>query len=119
MNISKDFYDNYLLVTITGDLRAENIIDIRESFEQLQHEATQTLLFDVSNMKHIDSSGIGLLTFVFKRVKPKGVEMVIIGLNGQPKTLFEMLRINKVFKCPETLPAYLQQNFNQPILQQV
>jgi anti-anti-sigma factor len=110
MKVTKTFCDNHMLVTISGDFRADSIIEVRESFEQIQHEVDETVLFDLSQMRHIDSSGIGLLVYIYKRIRPRELQMILIGLNGQPKRLFEMLHINRVIECIDSMSSYSQQH---------
>ena len=61
--------------------------------------STADIIFDLSGTEFIDSSGIGFLVFMLKRLRPKNRTIHILGLNGQPKKVVQMLRINRMIRC--------------------
>lgn len=99
MNISQSHSHNQLVITICGEFNGASVIEHRDSLEQLHQQATGAVIFDLSQMHSIDSSGIGFLVYVYKRIKPRNLQMVLLGLHGTPLALFKKLQMDKVLDC--------------------
>lgn len=99
MNIHQSQRNNAVIIAISGNFNGENVLKYRETFEQLHTRSCNSIIFDVTNMEGIDSSGIGLLVFIYKRIKPLNRKMVMVGLSGQPLALFQHLRIDRILNC--------------------
>ncbi len=106
MPIQRAYHNDHLIVSISGRFDARFIQDKRENLDLLLGEVKDVILFDLSNADFIDSSGIGFLVYMYKRIKPKKQDMAILGANGQPKDIIEMLRINRMISCVTTMAAY-------------
>ena len=85
-------------VTIEGDMDALSVKSLRSAFDELAEEERGDLILDISQVPFIDSSGIGALVFLFKRLTAKGRKMEIRGVTDQPRQLFMYLRIDKTIK---------------------
>ena len=86
-----------LIVKLTGDLDALSISAIRPELEQIaEGEHPPQIIIDLEQVGFIDSSGIGAIVFLFKRLKSGGRCLTLIGARGQPKHLLELLRIHQV-----------------------
>ena len=44
----------------------------------------------------LDSSGVGALVSLYKRVRARGGEVVVLGLRDQPLAIFRLLRLDRV-----------------------
>lgn len=64
-------------------------------FENLAR-ADQDLTIDMANVDYIDCSGVGALVYLLKRLRTRRHTIKVINLNGQPKQLFEQLRLTGV-----------------------
>lgn len=110
MSITRTFYKDNLIISINGRMDARFIQDQRENLESLPNEVKDQIFFDLSNADFIDSSGIGFLVYMFKRIKPENKSMAILGLNGQPKSTVRMLKIDRMIPCAENLRVYTEQS---------
>ncbi len=54
------------------------------------------------------SSGVGALVFLYKRLVAQERDMVLIGLQGQPRDMLRLLRIDRTVSTFESLNAYLR-----------
>jgi anti-sigma B factor antagonist len=76
------------LVTISGEIDMSNIATIEGAFEALIAEAPPRIVFDLSALEFIDSSGIALLLRVAEHVerlelrRPSGTVQRIIEVTG-------------------------------------
>lgn len=81
---------------IDDDLDAAYVTRLRPQIERLA-EAGEDVLLDLSKVDFIDSSGLGALVFLHKRLVAKGHKLKITGLRGQPLQLFTNLHLVPVF----------------------
>ncbi len=108
MVVTKSVCNSHLMLSVEGYFTASNIVSARQTFEQVPLEVDNTLLFDLSKTELIDSSGIGMLVFIFKRIKHRKQSMVLLGLHGQPRHLFNKLQIDRFIQCQDSLESFLK-----------
>lgn len=86
-----------LIVTVEGQLVVGNRNEFKQLvFDQLEAGARRVLL-DFSDTAYIDSSGLGALVSLGKRIRGEGGELHITGLNEDLRTLFELTRLDTLF----------------------
>jgi len=83
-----------LVVTFTGDMDAQGVKAIQDKFTSLEQSQIPLMVLDLHNVDLIDSSGIGAIVFLYKRMRNRGYSLSLIGVHGQPKSLIKMLRIH-------------------------
>ncbi|WP_413701770.1 STAS domain-containing protein [Psychromonas sp. KJ10-10] len=83
-----------LIVQLSGEMDALGCSQIRKELETLAQQTHSHTLLDINNINFIDSSGIGAIVFLFKRLKEQGRTLEIIGVQGQPQELMKLLRID-------------------------
>ena len=87
---------NVLKVSIEGRFVAANVPAAREEIIGRIRDG-MNVLFDLSKMIHIDSSGLGLLVQVLQKVKAGGGKVVLAALQPGAKIVFEITKVNRVF----------------------
>lgn len=87
--------NDYLVARLHGEMDALGCSEIRSELEQIaEPECSNNVALDLSQVSFLDSSGIGLIVFLFKRLKAQSRTLEIIGAQGQPKELIKLLRID-------------------------
>ncbi len=81
---------------IDEDLDASYVARVRPEMEQLA-DSGEDVLLDLSKVEFVDSSGLGILVFLHKRLVSNGHKLKIVGLKGQPLQLFTNLHLLPVF----------------------
>ena len=61
------------------------------------------VLFDLSQMVHIDSSGLGVLVQVLQKAKAGGGKVVLAALQPGPKIVFDITKVSRVFEIVPTV----------------
>ncbi len=84
-------------LTIDGTLDAVTAPELRPSLDQLVAENRKLITIELSALRLIDSSGVGVLVSLFKRVRANGGDVRITGLRDQPLAIFKLLRLDRVF----------------------
>jgi len=93
---------NTLNVSIEGRLVAAVAPSLREEILAKLHDGVN-VLFDLSNMVHIDSSGLGVLVQVLQKVKAGGGKVVLAALQPGPKIVFDITKVSRVFEIVPTV----------------
>jgi len=96
MSILLEDNDQYKIIKLQGDFDAALVDQSREVFATIADQSEKNVLVDMSNVVFIDSSGIGAIVFLYKRLRCKELELILKGLNGQPFELIQLLRIDKI-----------------------
>ena len=98
MNFSRTDQGEETILRIDGVLDAVTTPDIRPEIDALVAQQRKDITVDVSSLRLIDSSGVGVIVSLFKRCKAYGGNVKVSGLKDQPLTIFRLLRLDKVFK---------------------
>jgi len=89
---------NQVIVKLSGSMYAIDAANLREAVQDLIKSGNKSFLFDLSAVDYMDSTGLGLFIFLEEELKSKNSEMVLRGLSGRVKALFERTRLYDVFK---------------------
>lgn len=85
-----------LIIELNGELDALGAVEIRPVLEDVVDEKqAENVSLDLSDVSFLDSSGIGAIVFLYKRLKTTGRNLELTGVRGQPRELMELLRIHK------------------------
>ena len=93
---------NLLKVTVDGRLVAAVAPNLREDVIGRIKDGTN-VLFDLSKMAHIDSSGLGVLVQVLQKAKAGGGKVILAGLQPGPKIVFDITKVSRVFEIVPTV----------------
>ncbi len=93
---SDDNDEQTCCITITGDFDAEGAQGAREKIEALCIDCHyQHVHINMQRVGFLDSSGIGALVYLFKRLKANNTQLTLLGVHGQPAELMKLLRVNQ------------------------
>ncbi len=104
MDYSKEKIDDIILVSVNINEASLNQSDAFKSF--LYEASTLTppkLVLDLAKIEYMDSSFIGALVAGLKNVLSKGGEMALVNISSDVMALFELTRLDKVFKIYDSL----------------
>lgn len=90
--------DQQVVVNLSGSIYVEEAAQIRERLIGYIDSGHNTFLIDLGNVDYIDSSGLGTLVAIQKRALQNGGSVIIKGIRGLVKDLFELTRLTKVFE---------------------
>src|SRR5687768_13786172 len=85
------------LLKIDGTLDALTAPELRPVLDQLVTEGRKSITVDLSHLRLIDSSGVGALVSLLKRVRAYGGEVRVAGVRDQPLAIFKLLQLHRVF----------------------
>lgn len=99
-NISKQ--DKLLKVEIEGRFVAAVAPELRDELLAQMDEGTN-VLFDLSGMVHIDSSGLGVLVQILQKARAGGGKVILAALQSGPKIVFDITKVSRVFEIVPTV----------------
>lgn len=79
-------------------LTAVNAKTFKDETIALINDGSSLLVIDFQGISFLDSSGLGALVGVLKRIGSRG-ELVVSGLSSEVEQLFRICRMDRVFKA--------------------
>jgi anti-sigma B factor antagonist len=86
-------------ITITSDFDATAVAELRPLFEMVG-AGTSDISVDFSATTFMDPSGVGAIAYLFKRLRARGFNLSLLGLQGQPLMLLRKLGLTSLFPAP-------------------
>jgi anti-sigma B factor antagonist len=96
MDFSTSRSNGVTTLRIEGELDAITVSQIRPAIDTLLAERPARVVVDVTNLRLVDSSGVGALVFLYKHAKEYGGVVTVQGLRDQPLSIFRLLRLERV-----------------------
>lgn len=81
---------------VVGVLDVLTARDLRPILDELIARRTGRLVVDLSELRHLDSTGVGVLLSTYKRLKAEGRELVVIGVCDQPLAVLRALKLDRI-----------------------
>jgi anti-anti-sigma factor len=91
-------------LALQGQLTVEVEKEMNAKSEELVALGKIRVVLDLAGIKYVDSSGIGTIISLFKRVRLVQGDVKLSNLNGQPREIFRLLRLDKaleIYDSPE------------------
>jgi anti-sigma B factor antagonist len=92
------------ILQVRGELDALSATELRPALDKIIADGRRDVQVDLSGLRLIDSSGVGALVSLYKRVRALGGDVEFIGVTGQPLVVFKLLRLDVVFELPVEAP---------------
>lgn len=83
-------------VRIEGALDALTVRDLRPILDAIVGERPKHVTVDLAELTLIDSSGVGAIVSLFKRVKAAGGQVVVARAHDQPLAVLKLLKLDRV-----------------------
>jgi anti-sigma B factor antagonist len=98
MHFSSSRTDGVATLCIAGELDAVTTPNLRPSVLALLADRPARVVIDVSELRLIDSCGVGGLVNLYKQAKGYGGVVTIRGLSEQPAAIFKLLRLDRALQ---------------------
>jgi anti-sigma B factor antagonist len=90
------------VVQVEGQLIVGNRQELKDLVQAALDRGERRMLIDFSRTGYIDSSGLGALVSLSKRIREAGGELRLSGLNEDLRSLFELTKLDTLFAIAET-----------------
>lgn len=91
------------IFALRGNLDALTAPSLKKEIEALIAARRINVVFDLGGLELIDSSGVGAIVSMFKRVRTLQGDVKIAQLTGQPEEIFKLLRLDRAFEILPTI----------------
>jgi anti-sigma B factor antagonist len=85
------------VISVDGQLIVANRHELKEKVAEAVDFGSRKILVDFTNTGYIDSSGLGALVSLAKKLRDAGGELRLAGLNEDLRTLFELTKLDTLF----------------------
>jgi anti-sigma B factor antagonist len=86
-----------VVIGVDGQLVVGNRQELKQKVLEALEQGERKLLVDFSHTGYIDSSGLGALVSLSKKIRESGGELKLAGLNEDLRTLFELTKLDTLF----------------------
>jgi anti-sigma B factor antagonist len=90
------------VVEVEGQLIVGNRQELKQKVLDELEKGARKFLIDFSHVGYIDSSGLGVLVSLSKKIRDQGGELRLANLNDDLKTLFELTKLDTLFQIADT-----------------
>ena len=97
-----------LVVDVGGQLIVGNRQELKQKVLDEREKGDRRFLIDFAQTGYIDSSGLGVLVSLSKKIREQGGELRLANLNDDLKTLFELTKLDTLFQIADTRERALE-----------
>ncbi|WP_114751392.1 STAS domain-containing protein [Pleomorphovibrio marinus] len=102
---------NSFVIKLTGDLIGdESGPKLVELVSDALNNGVKTTIIDLSEVRYISSSGIGVLITMLTKMRNAGGEVVLTSPSEHVKKLLIITKLNNIFTVFDNLPAALEKH---------
>jgi anti-sigma B factor antagonist len=99
-------------ISLQGKIDTSNSKQLRQDLIAHMDGDITTLVFDLHQVTFIDSSGLGSLVFLLKRMRSQGGRIIFYRPNQQVKMLLDIANMAQLFPICSTEAELAQANIN-------
>jgi anti-sigma B factor antagonist len=101
--VRKDEAKGVVIIGVDGQLIVGNRHDLKKKVLDAMEEGERKFVVDFAATGYIDSSGLGVLVSLAKKVREAGGDLRLAGLNEDLRTLFELTKLDTLFTLMDTV----------------
>ena len=102
MSFSMQHENGVLVVDVDGQLVVSNRQELKQKVLDELEGGERKFLIDFEKTGYIDSSGLGVLVSLSKKIREQGGELRLVSLNDDLKTLFELTKLDTLFQITDS-----------------
>src|SRR2546426_4457681 len=91
-----------VVVGVDGQLIAGNRQELKQKVLDSVDGGGRKFVIDFTKTGYIDSSGLGVLVSLSKKIREQGGDLRLAGLNEDLQTLFELTKLDTLFAIAKT-----------------
>lgn len=106
MNIFIQKKMNQIDIQFYGELTARNCHTLQATLDDvLGEQSCLKVVLNLEQLLLIDTSGIGAIVYLFKRLRDKDRALNVINVLGQPRQIFELMHIANIIDVSFAAPS--------------
>jgi len=109
MKFNHEIKEQVLIISLDGDIIGENIgLELLEVVNDAILEKIKFCTIDISGVRYVNSSGIGLLITILTKFKNNSGDVYLINPSDHVQKLFIITKLNVIFNIVQTKEEALQ-----------
>jgi anti-sigma B factor antagonist len=96
------------LIEVEGQLIVGNRQELKQQVLEQLEDGDHKFVIDFANTGYIDSSGLGVLVSLSKKIRERGGELRLSSLNEDLRTLFELTKLDTLFRITDNKEQALE-----------
>jgi anti-sigma B factor antagonist len=101
MSFTMTKHGNVVVVDVDGQLIVGNRQELKQKVLDELDKGERKFLIDFARTGYIDSSGLGVLVSLSKKIREQAGELRLADLNDDLKTLFELTKLDTLFQIAD------------------
>ena len=98
IQVTYDARDNKILAQMEGDLDLNSVNELKRVMDEAISTNKTDVSVDCAELRYIDSTGLGVLVSILKKVKEYGGKMQILELKPYLFKIFDVTGLTNVFE---------------------
>jgi len=97
MNFAQEIKSNTLILRVSGDLIGEDSGTLIDAVSDALSHKVPGCIIDISDLRYINSSGIGVLITILTKFRNKGGDVYLMKPSESVKKLLVITKLNAIF----------------------
>jgi anti-anti-sigma factor len=102
MKIEPTQLEKAVLLKVSGRMDAENAHQFEEACDQWINQGARHLIAELDGLQYVSSMGLRSFLAVAQKLQSNSGSLILCGLRGLPRQVFEMTRLIGVFPVYES-----------------
>ena len=103
MELNAEYVGEIAIVTLSVEyLDASTVKEFKTDMAQYTEGDAKKVLFDLSTLQFIDSSGLGAILSCLRKLNDSGGELKLCGMTKSVRSLFELVRMHRIMDIYDT-----------------
>lgn len=108
MNVeTRDIEPDIGVIHISGDMDLYSSNEVKDAATRLWEAGTRHLVIDLSELEYLDSSGVGVLLYIFSSSQKRGTSVYYAGAHGAVWKVIELTKLNGFLPIRSSVDAAL------------
>ncbi|MFH0772134.1 MAG: STAS domain-containing protein [Candidatus Omnitrophota bacterium] len=86
------------VLTVDGEINFNSSPDFRKAFLRIPDSNLKKVVVNLAGVDYVDSSGLATLVEAYQKIKGAGGELILANLSDKVKSLFEITKLEKLFR---------------------
>jgi anti-sigma B factor antagonist len=108
MSLHVSRHGDVVVIEVEGQLIVGNRQELKQTVLDESEAGARKILVDFADTAYIDSSGLGVLVSLAKRLRELGGDLRLANLNDDLQTLFELTKLDTLFQIADTRERALE-----------
>jgi anti-sigma B factor antagonist len=108
MSLQVTKHGDIVIIDVDGQLIVGNRQELKQRVLDEAEGGARRILIDFGKTAYIDSSGLGVLVSLAKRLRELGGDLRLANLNDDLQTLFELTKLDSLFQIADTRERALE-----------